>query len=511
MWRIDKTTWKQIAVLFLVTSTPGLLLGQVMDRSFESFPPAIEASSVSFPLEGQADPTLISTDKATSDSTTGIAGKTASSASSEKSKEEKKPYVIGSSIELSGKVNNGGLQFETADKDYRYHVGTLIQQDYAFFSQDQALKALPGSGQGPAGGVGDLQDSVFFRRGRIRFDGVAHDVIEWDFDCELLANNSIAFDDLWVGMTNLPVFGKVRAGHVKIPMGIESITSNRVFTFVERASMFDAFLPEYGPGILAFDSYRDAKLTWAACAHRLDPTGNGTDSGDGQWNGTVRLTSLLYNSLDDRHYLHVGSAYSIRDDRGGTVRFRGRPEWRDTTTNASLNSRFVDTGDMLASDYNLYQAEMAWVAGAFSFQTESLYASVNSTNGNAETFNGGYAMVSYFLTGESRPYDKRLGRFARLKPTESFFLTRRGANNPCSVGAFGRGAWELAARYSWTDLTSSNVLGGVEEAMTIGVNWYWNYNFRMQWNYIHTNRNASNPASISGDVDAFVMRMSFDI
>jgi phosphate-selective porin OprO and OprP len=119
--------------------------------------------------------------------------------------------------------------------------------------------------------------------------------------------------------------------------------------------------------------------------------------------------------------LHVGSAYSIRDDRGGTVRFRGRPEWRDTTTIAALNSRFVDTGDLPASDYSLYQAEMAWVAGAFSFQTESLYAAVNSTNGRTEAFNGGYAMVSYFLTGESRPYDKRLGRFARLKPTENFF------------------------------------------------------------------------------------------
>jgi phosphate-selective porin OprO and OprP len=420
------------------------------------------------------------------------------------------PYVIGSDAVLTGKVNNGGLLLETANKDYRYHVGALIQQDYAFFSQDPQLKAAPGGGPGPSGGVGDLQDAVFFRRGRVRFDGIAHELLEWDFDCELLANSAVAFDDLWVGLTNLPVIGNLRAGHVKIPMGIESVTSNRVFTFVERAALFDAFLPEYGPGFLAFDSYQDARLIWAACLHRIDPTGNGGDFGDGQWNGTFRLASLVCCSDDDRHYLHVGGAYSIRDDRAGAVRFRARPEWRDTTTVASLNGRFVDTGDLAADDYSLYQAEAAWVAGAFSAQAEYVQADVTTAAGN-QGFSGGYAMASYFLTGESRPYDKRIGRFARLKPTENFFLTRRESNDPLSVGAFGAGAWELAARYSWVDLSSAGVPGGIMENVTLGVNWYWNYNFRMQWNYIHTLRNADAAGSISGETDALVMRLSFDI
>jgi phosphate-selective porin len=79
------------------------------------------------------------------------------------------------------------------------------------------------------------------------------------------------------------------------------------------------------------------------------------------------------------------------------------------------------------------------------------------------------------------------------------------------TGRFGRGAWELAARYLWVDLTSASVAGGVIEDVTYGVNWYWNYNFRMQFNYVHALRNASNPASIFGSADAFVMRMSFDI
>lgn len=448
-------------------------------------------------LPGQSGP---------SEPTSGGTGVTPKPAAPEDKPKTPDPSPLG----LTARVNNGGLLFETASKDHKFHVGALIQQDYAFFNQDLALKALPGGGQGPAGGVGELQDSVFFRRARIRFDGMAYDFFEWDFDCELLANNSVVFDDLWIGATNVPVMGNVRVGHVKIPMGIESITSNRVFTFVERASMFDAFLPEYGPGLLAFDSYQDAKFVWAACLHRLDPSNNGTDSGDGQWNGTFRASSLLYNSTDDSHYLHVGSAYSIRDDRDGAVRFRGRPEWRDTTTVGGLNNRFVDTGDIAASDYDLFQAEMAWVAGPLSFQVEGVQSVVRTTAGGRESFNGGYALVSYFLTGESRPYDKRIGRFARLKPTENFSFRKNGEGPYCR-SAFGCGAWELAGRYSWTDLTSANILGGTEEAFTLGVNWYWNYNFRIQANYVHTNRNASNPASISGDVDAFVLRFSLDL
>ncbi len=367
---------------------------------------------------------------------------TTSASASPAATDDKKPeipYLIGSDSSLTAKVNNGGLQLETANKDFRFHLGALIQQDYFAVSQDDALRAAPAAAPGPAGGVGELQNAVFFRRGRVHFDGIAHDLIEWDFDCELIANSSVAFDDLWVGLINLPIIGNVRAGHVKIPMGIESMTSNRVFTFLERASMFDAFLPEYGSGILAFDSYQDARFTWAACLHRLDPMGNGTDAGDGQWNGTFRISSLLYNTANDRNYLHVGTAYSIRDDRNGSVRFRARPEWRDTTSISSLNNRFVDTGDIAANDYGLYQAELGWVAGAFSAQTEYIRAEVNANGGN-ESFSGGYGLLSYFLTGESRPYDKRTGRFGRVKPIENFFLTRGASNKPRSFGALGRGA-----------------------------------------------------------------------
>ena len=49
----------------------------------------------------------------------------------------------------------------------------------------------------------------------------------------------------------------------------------------------------------------------------------------------------------------------------------------------------------------------------------------------------------------------------------------------------GLGAWQLAARYSYADFTDENILGGVGSSFTAGLNWYWNPNARMQFNYIY--------------------------
>ena len=59
-----------------------------------------------------------------------------------------------------------------------------------------------------------------------------------------------------------------------------------------------------------------------------------------------------------------------------------------------------------------------------------------------------YAFVSYFLTGENRPYNRKMGVFDRVKPYEDFFRVRTCDGN---VGT-GHGAWELAYRFSYIDM-----------------------------------------------------------
>ena len=48
----------------------------------------------------------------------------------------------------------------------------------------------------------------------------------------------------------------------------------------------------------------------------------------------------------------------------------------------------------------------------------------------------------------------------------------------------GWGAWELAGRYSFVDMSDGPVEGGEHTAYTLGLNWYANQNIRWTLNYI---------------------------
>lgn len=408
---------------------------------------------------------------------------------------------------------NDGLFFESEDGSVRAHLGALIQQDWTAFGESQSLLSDPT--------VGDIQDGVFFRRGRILFDGKAYGILEWDVNLELIAQSSVTFDDLWFGLTQLPVIGNARMGHVKIPMGLESVTSNRVLTFLERSSTFDAFWQEYDPGILIFNQWGDGAGTWAACFHRIDDQTDTADFGDGEYAGTVRATWLPMQGDDDTQLLHFGGAYQVRDAKldaasgVDVVRFRARPEIRNGHTPGV--PRFVDTGLIGASAVHTLSAETALIWGPFSVQAEYAAAMVDSTvspvvGGTARgtaMFQGWYAQVSYFLTGESRVYDRRLGRFGRVKPKQNLWTMEDdgcGQKRPC----WHAGAWELAARYSVVDLNDSGIFGGVMRDTTLGLNWHWNVNTRLQANYIYTERDVTAPRN-DGVSHEFGLRFSLDI
>lgn len=90
-----------------------------------------------------------------------------------------------------------------------------------------------------------------------------------------------------------------------------------------------------------------------------------------------------------------------------------------------------------------------------------------------------YTFVSWFPTGDKRPYDYVSGEFVRVVPKHK------------------RGALELLARYSTMDLNDldANVRGGKEEIFTVGVNWYANANIRLMTNFL----NVSNDEFAKGD------------
>jgi len=169
-----------------------------------------------------------------------------------------------------------------------------------------------------------------------------------------------------------------------------------------------------------------------------------------------------------RQLLHVGLSGSRIENTDGLARFRTRPE-------AHLAPRYVDTGTFDASYSFLGGAEAALVLGPFSAQAEYLRTWVNIPGvDDMASFDGFYALVSYFLTGEHRPYRRTNGTFGRVKPNRNFGL---GENS-------GPGAWELLLRYSYTDLNDEGITGGRLNDITGGVTWYLNPNWKVMFNYV---------------------------
>jgi phosphate-selective porin OprO and OprP len=309
----------------------------------------------------------------------------------------------------------------------------------------------------------------------------------------------------------------VRMGHIKIPQGLESIQSSKFLTFMERADIFEVFFQEFDPGIMVFNNYCDERGTWAAAFHRIDPQDDGIDFGDGDYAFTGRATFLPVWENNGRCLVHVGASYQYRNCDDGTnpntVRFRTRPEFRDNQDLVGNNTRWINTGNIPATEVQTLGLEGLVIWGPFSVQGEYVNAWVDRTPTGTASYHGYYVQASYFLTGENRAYDRRLGVISRTIPNENFFAVMTGEDG-CGSCCCAKGAWEIAARYSAIDLTDfatgSDGIGGKLEDWTVGLNWYLNPNFTVQWNYVLAHRHELVNKALPGDATAFGMQFRLD-
>jgi phosphate-selective porin len=67
----------------------------------------------------------------------------------------------------------------------------------------------------------------------------------------------------------------------------------------------------------------------------------------------------------------------------------------------------------------------------------------------------------------------------------------------------------VLVRYNTLDLDDNGINGGTLNSFTLGVNWMWTPNARMQVNYDFTNR-SSVKATPQADLNALGVRFSYD-
>jgi len=273
---------------------------------------------------------------------------------------------------------------------------------------------------------------------------------------------------------------------------------------MERSLPTVAFAPGRNLGILFQDAVLGDRMTWAVGGFwntgSLNRVGEARDriADANGYNLSPRITGLLWYEDGGRRLLHLGLSYSHqsrdKDSTNGGVRYRTWPESKLT------NDVLIDTGDLVTNRVELIDAELAWVQGPFSLQSEYFHAFTGVTEEGNLRFWGLYVQASYFLTGEHRIYNTAAGVFSQAKPKNTF--------HPLE----GRwGAWEIAARLSYLDLNDGNIKGGKELNFTAGLNWYLTSNIRLMLNYIrvHVEDRNTSPSVNNGYANTFQARFQF--
>jgi phosphate-selective porin OprO and OprP len=307
-----------------------------------------------------------------------------------------------------------------------------------------------------------------FRRLRSFISGKVSENISFKIQLDYSKGSSVV-NDAYIKFSELPkIGGSLTVGNFKEPTGLNILTSSKYITFIERATLVNYHQPR-STGMMYDTKVFNNRLSFQLAYNANSSSLNGLDKNinEGQ-NLNLRVTGLVFSNNETHQILHIGSSFSNRvpskDDLGIRNYTIGiRPE-------SNLASKVVAYTFTNINHINISNFELAYTTRAFSFQSEYTSAEINTVLENIKVPSY-YAYVSYFLTGEHRPYKSSYKGFSRVKPLQNFDY-----NN-------GWGAFEIAVRVSSFDL--SNVNQGELNDVTFGLNWYLNPKTRIMYNYVN--------------------------
>ncbi|QDS96776.1 OprO/OprP family phosphate-selective porin [Adhaeretor mobilis] len=332
------------------------------------------------------------------------------------------------------------------------------------------------------------QDRVGFRRMRFGVKGKLMANMLYKIEMEFAGGNKSEFRDAYLGWNDVPFLQTVLLGNQKRPYGLDHLNSSRYNVFMERPFVIESFNQDARRwGLASYCVSQDEAWNWryGVFNQRLIQDEGSYVSDHYQMEGAGRLANTWWydETSGGRGYGHWAVSGTLADPDGSGIagraaneaRFRHRPEARSS-------NRWIDTGQITgADDYQMVGLENVWNFGALQLVGEYQNMWVQRREANETHLHGGYAYLSYFLTGEHMPWDRSSGTLGRVKPLENFFLV-----DTCADGIRGGwGAWQLAYRYSYADFNDNDIAGGIGNSHTLGLNWYWSPYARMQFNAIY--------------------------
>lgn len=417
----------------------------------------------------------------------------------------------------------------TRDGKYSLSFTSLVQADAATFDNSQVT--------GPKGTPVPTRSGMNFRRAQIGLQGTIDNDFGYRFNYDFggAGGQESGAESIITGVTPPvvavnPSGARVQSAYVTYK-GILDPFTFRIGAFPPPANLADAtaaddlvFDERPSPAQLsrglAGDDGRDGAgfqgnggIWFASSYLTTDTFGKGQIAGQEAYVG--RLAIAPVQDPDNNFNVHLGANLSYVFHPEGVnpnfctttapacylVNFSDRPELREWNVN------WIGSGSINATAAHAAGIEGAVSWGPLLLEGENFWYGINRRDPSAgqtnPNFTGWYVQGSWVFTGEPRTYSMANAAFTRPVPAADF--------DP-AAGEWG--AWEVAARYSDSDLdydvnslvTADQVRGGDQKIFSAGLNFYPNYNVKFMFDW--QNVDISRPWSGAFDTkyNAFSMR-----
>ena len=393
-------------------------------------------------------------------------------------------------------LSNGRPAFASSDGRFTANIKAILMLDAGkYFQQDNLSAAVTNR---------DLSEGTNFRRARLGLDGRLFRDFDYSFILEFGGSGAedpgrlIEAALTYTGIKPL----RITAGAFQPNIGLSAAVSTSQMPILERSSPAEIArgvaagtgrigIQVSASGVLGESDSGIATRWLASTAFTGNTTASISSAGaatpqtaDEQTAWIGRLVLAPYSTTNWQAHFGANYQYVIQPNDAGAAttprygfQLRDRPELRVD------GSRLIDTGLIDARHVTVMGLEAALLRGPLVIESEYFRYKINRritgpvTRSNPH-FSGWFVQGSWILTGEPRPYNPVEARIDAPRVNYNF--------NP-KAGTWG--AFELAARYSVTDLNYHEgalatlpvldaVRGGEQRISTLGLNWYLNPTIR---------------------------------
>lgn len=385
---------------------------------------------------------------------------------------------------------NGRLTAVSADGAFSLALRGTVQFDAGYFSQ----------GRNPPGV--DLNSGTNFRRAQFGFVGMAWRDWSYNFTYDFGGSGTEKSGYLYRAYIEYDGLTPVgfRVGAFSAYDSMEDATGGANLALMERPTAVTiARSIGAGSGREGAEVFAQGERYLVSLALTGGKTGDAATF-DEQQAMVGRVAWLALDSSDVRWLLNVDATHVFKladvtagPAASGVIALSAGPELSIDGT------RTVDTGLLDAQHVTEFGMETGVELGRLFGQGGWFHYNVERRSAVPNPdFQGWYAMATWSLSGETRPYDSVTASFHGLVPA-------------APLGKNGFGAWEVVARYSNMNLEFmpgqvGGVAGGTQNIWSLGLNWYPNQTVRFLLDYNNIRVSHANVPANDISANAIALR-----